>query len=206
MNLTKKEGKIYVISGPSGSGKSTITREILKMPNTVFSVSMTTRKIRDGEIDGVNYYFVSDEVYDKTVKENGFLEHAEIYNHKYGTPKEKALENLKNGLDVILEIEMEGALQVKANYPDAVLIYILPPSLKELRERIEARGTDSKEEIEKRMDGTIRELSYLKKYDYFVVNDDFTLAIENVKQIISAEKQKVNNLTDDIVNEYIKER
>ena len=206
MNLKKKEGKIFVISGPSGSGKSSITREILKMPNTVFSISMTTRKIRDGEEDGVNYYFVTDEEYDKTVQENGFLEHAEIYNHKYGTPKKQALENLNNGLDVILEIEMEGALQVKSNYPDAVLIYVLPPSLRELRERIEARGTDSKEEIEKRLDGTIRELGYLNKYDYFVINDDFNEAINDVRAIVNAEKNKVSNLVDNVINEYIKEK
>lgn len=206
MNITSEKGKIFVISGPSGSGKSTITREILKKPNTVFSVSMTNREKRDGEIDGVHYYFVDDKEFDKTILENGFLEHAEIYNHKYGTPKAPCLANLEKGLDVILEIEMEGALQVKKNYNDAVLIFILPPSLNELRERIIARGTDSMDEIEKRMDGTIRELGYLKNYDYFVINDDFQDAMKNVESIMKAEKCKVSNLTDEVINEYLKEK
>lgn len=206
MNLTKEKGKIYVISGPSGSGKSSITKEILKDPNTVFSVSMTTREKRDGEKEGVHYYFVSDAEYDKTVLENGFLEHAEIYNHKYGTPKAPCLANLEKGLDVILEIEMEGALQVKKNYEDAVLIFILPPSLRELRERILARGTDSQEEIDKRMDNTIKELGYLKYYDYFVVNDDYEQAIKDVKNIMKSEKLKISNLSDEVINEYLKEK
>ncbi|MCQ2554848.1 MAG: guanylate kinase [Clostridia bacterium] len=205
MDLFKNEGKIFVISGPSGSGKSTIANALLEEPDTVFSISMTTRKIREGEVDGVNYYFVTDEEYDRTVAEGGFLEHAEIYNHKYGTPKKPALENLKKGLNVILEIEMQGALQVKESYPDAVLIFVLPPSLKILRERIENRGTDSKEEIDKRMAATVKELDYLKDYDYYIVNDIKEVAVETVKNIMRIEKQKVKNLPANFIEEYIKE-
>lgn len=205
MDLFKNEGKIFVISGPSGSGKSTIANALLEEPDTVFSISMTTRKIREGEVDGVNYYFVTDEEYDRTVAEGGFLEHAEIYNHKYGTPKKPALENLKKGLNVILEIEMQGALQVKESYPDAVLIFVLPPSLKILRERIENRGTDSKEEIDKRMAATVKELDYLKDYDYYIVNDIKEVAVETVKNIMRIEKQKVKNLPANFIEKYIKE-
>ena len=146
-----KQGKLFVFSGPSASGKGTICRELLKDPDTWLSVSFTTRAPREGEEHGVHYFFVTREEYDRTVEEDGFLEHAEIYGNAYGTPKRYALEHMAAGEDVILEIEMQGAIQVKTRFPEAILIFVTPPSAHELKRRLTERGTEDEATISKRM-------------------------------------------------------
>ena len=200
------QGKLFVFSGPSATGKGTICRELLKEPNTWLSVSLTTRQPREGEEHGVHYYFVTREEYDRTVDENGFLEHAEIYGNCYGTPKKYALEHMAAGDDVILEIEMQGALQVKAAYPEAVLIFVLPPSLKELENRIRKRGSESEDQIATRMRTTVSEIELLKQYDYFLINDDLAEAIATAKAIIKAEHCRTAGSAQTLIDRYKEEK
>lgn len=200
-----KHGKLFVFSGPSASGKGTICRELLKKPDTWLSVSLTTRQPREGELHGVHYYFVTREEYDRTVEEDGFLEHAEIYGNCYGTPKKYALEHMAAGEDVILEIEMQGALQIKKAYPEAVLIFVLPPSLQELRNRIRKRGTESEEQIAVRMKTTLEEIGLLEKYDYFLINDDLEEAIETARSIMKAEHCKTAGQAKALIERFKEE-
>ena len=201
-----KQGKLFVFSGPSATGKGTICRELLKDPDTWLSVSLTTRAPREGEEHGVHYYFVTREEYDRTVEEDGFLEHAEIYGNCYGTPKRYALEHMAAGEDVILEIEMQGALQIKKAYPEAVLIFVLPPSLKELRNRIRKRGSESEEQIAARMKTTLSEIELLPEYDYFLVNDDLDEAIATARSIMKAEHCKTSGTAQALIDKYKEER
>jgi len=182
-----QNGRLFVFSGPSGAGKGTICDELVKLGLGKLSISMTTRAIRGAEIPNVSYYYVSDEEFDKTIKEDGFLEYAGIYDHRYGTPKKPVLDAMEKGQDVILEIEMQGALQVKKNYPDAVLIFVLPPSLKILAERLAKRNTDSKAQIIKRTEATLSEIHRIKEYDYFVINDELSNAVTSAKAIMAYE-------------------
>ena len=180
------QGRLFVLSGPSGAGKGTICDRIVEDGSAQLSISMTTRAIRGKEIPDVSYYFVSDEQFDKTIEEGGFLEYAGIYGHRYGTPKEPVLKAMEEGKDVILEIEMQGACQVKKNYSDAVLIFVLPPSLKVLRERLEKRNSDSPEQIIKRTEATLSEIHRINEYDYFVINGELDEAVGIVKNIMKA--------------------
>ncbi len=201
-----RHGKLFDFSGPSASGKGTICRQLLKDPNTWLSVSITTRQPREGEVHGVHYYFVTREEYDRTVEEDGFLEHAEIYENCYGTPKKYALEHMAAGDDVILEIEMQGALQVKAAYPEAVLVFVLPPSLKELENRIRKRGTESEEQIALRMKTTLDEIGLMEKYDYFVINDDLDQAIADARAIMKAEHCKTAGTAKTLIERFKEEK
>ena len=201
-----KQGKLFVFSGPSATGKGTICRELLKDPDTWLSVSLTTRAPREGEEHGVHYYFVTREEYDRTVEEDGFLEHAEIYGNCYGTPKRYALEHMAAGEDVILEIEMQGALQIKKAYPEAVLIFVLPPSLKELQNRIRKRGSESEEQIAARGKTTLSEIELLPEYDYFLVNDDLDEAIATARSIMKAEHCKTAGTAQALIDKYKEER
>lgn len=201
-----KQGKLFVFSGPSATGKGTICRELLKDPDTWLSISLTTRAPREGEEHGVHYYFVTREEYDRTVEEDGFLEHAEIYGNCYGTPKRYALEHMAAGEDVILEIEMQGALQIKKAYPEAVLIFVLPPSLKELQNRIRKRGSESEEQIAARMKTTLSEIELLPEYDYFLVNDDLDEAIATARSIMKAEHCKTAGTAQALIDKYKEER
>ncbi len=180
------QGRLFVLSGPSGAGKGTICDRVIADGSAKLSVSMTTRALRGKEIPGVSYYFVSDEEFDRTIEEGGFLEYAGIYGHRYGTPKAPVLEAMSRGEDVILEIEMQGAAQVKSNYEDAVLIFVLPPSLAELRSRLEKRNSDSPEQIIKRTESTLSEIHRIGEYDYYVINGELDEAVETVKNIIRA--------------------
>lgn len=182
-----QKGRLFVVSGPSGAGKGTICDELIKDGVGVLSISMTTRALRGKEIPNVSYYFVSDEEFDKTIAEDGFLEYAGVYGHRYGTPKKPVLEAMESGKDVILEIEMQGAQNVKNNYPDAILIFVLPPSLQELRNRLDKRNSDSPEQIIKRTAATLSEIHKIKDYDYFLINDDLKSSVEVAEAIIKAQ-------------------
>jgi len=182
-----KKGKFIIISGPSGVGKGTICNVLLNDLNAWYSVSMTTRGIREGEVDGVNYFFISKDEFKKRIEDGQLLEY-NIYNDNYyGTPKDKVLEKLEEGIDVILEIEVNGARNIKKIFPDAVLIYIAPPSLEVLRDRLIGRGTEDIETIERRLKIAEDELRQVDFYDYVVVNDDLDKAINDVKTIITNE-------------------
>jgi len=179
-----RKGKFIIISGPSGVGKGTICNRLIKELNAWYSVSMTTRGIREGEVDGVNYYFISKDEFRKRIDEGKLLEY-NIYNDNYyGTPKDKVLEKLEEGIDVFLEIDVNGAKNVKNKFEDALLIYIAPPSMDDLRTRLLNRGTEDIDTIENRIRIASEEQKQIGFYDYVVVNDDLEDAILKVKKII----------------------
>ena len=182
-------GLLIVISGPSGVGKGTVRKALFNMPkhNLTYSVSMTTRKIRPGEVDGKDYYFVSKEEFEQRIKEGKFLEYAEFVGNYYGTPLDKVNEQLDLGKEVVLEIEVEGALQVKKKVPDCVMIFLVPPSKEDLYKRLRSRGTESEDIIEQRVNKANREFKKAKYYDYIVVNDDVDNAADRILAIIRAE-------------------
>ncbi|MGN8635763.1 guanylate kinase [Eubacterium pyruvativorans] len=193
--MQKQNGKLFVISGPSGAGKGTIVNAVMDQADpsgTALSISMTTREPRPGEEDGVNYFFVTKEEFRRQIEAGGFLEYAEVYDHYYGTPKSKVMEKLNQGKDVILEIDIQGALNVKKAFPEGVLIFILPPSMEVLRSRLTGRGTDAPEVIERRLSKTRGELTFIDRYDYGVVNDDLEEAVETVQAIMRAEHARVD--------------
>jgi guanylate kinase len=189
----KMIGHLFVISGPSGTGKGAICSGLLADENTAVSVSMTTRAPRDYEVEGINYYFVNKDKFREVLAGNGFCEYAEIYGEYYGTPKEPVRALLGKGMDVILEIDVKGAMQVREHFPGAVLVFIMPPSPEELRRRIENRGTETEERIARRLERSGREIAQMGKYDYCVINDELEKAIRDVRMIITA----VNGLSSD---------
>lgn len=201
MKLNER-GLLIVISGPSGVGKGTVRRALFQMTghDLVYSVSMTTRAPRPGEVDGVDYYFVSKETFLERIKNNQFLEWAEFVGNYYGTPLDKVEEQLDQGKEVVLEIEVEGALQVRRQMKDAVFIFIVPPGKKALYERLKERGTDTPEMIEKRMRKAESEFLLAHKYDYIVVNDEVHNAADRIMAIIRAEHAK----TERTIHNYIK--
>ena len=190
--LKSKKGLLIVLSGPSGVGKGTICKELIEYFKGWYSVSVTTREKRDGEIDGKDYFFVTKEEFEQKIKDNDFLEYATYNNNYYGTLKSKINEQLDNNVDVFTEIEVNGARNIKNIYKDSVLIYILPPSLKELEDRLRGRNTENEETINNRMNITKEELKQIDIYDYVIINDDLEKGIEKVKNIIESEKCKVS--------------
>jgi guanylate kinase len=202
----KRKGLLLVVSGPSGAGKGTICKEFLNNNEDVkLSVSATTRKPREGEVDGVNYFFVTKDKFKSMIDNNELLEHAQIYDNFYGTPKAAILENLENGHDVVLEIEMQGASQIKEVYPEGVFIFILPPSLDELKNRIVGRGTETEEQINKRFSCALDEICQIENYDYFIVNKDVKTSAQELEHIVSAEKNKVYRYKDNIIKKFKEE-
>ena len=188
----KTKGMLIVFSGPAGTGKGTVCKEFLKRnPDSVLSVSATTRNPRPGETDGKEYFFVSEDEFRGMIEEGGFLEYASFCGNYYGTPKAKVEEKLNEGFNVILEIEVQGAMQIKEKMPDAVFVFIAPPSKKILRERIEGRGTESPEVIDKRMLLAEGELRQIENYDYVIINDEIEKAVKRFEDIKNAEKCKV---------------
>ncbi len=205
---SRHSGKLFIFSGPSGAGKGTICSRLLAESDPeriALSISMTTREPRTGEIDGKSYYFVTREQFRQKVKEGGFLEHAEVYGNYYGTPKDRVLEQLEQGRDVILEIDIQGALKVKEAYPDGIFVFILPPSMAVLRKRLTGRGTDSMETINMRLSKTLSELSYIEEYDYCVVNGDLDEAVKRVKSIVIAEHSRVTENIQELLEQYKEE-
>ena len=194
---TKGKGNLIVISAPSGAGKGTVIDGVMKINSNLWlSVSMTSRKIRSNDIPGETYFFVSKEEFEERIKEGVFLEYA-IYNgNYYGTPKDKIQEKLDQGIDVILEIEIQGALKVKELVPDAIFIFILPPSMKELRRRLVSRGTDSKEKVLERFRTAYREINEVTKYNYVVINDEVEKAVSKVNAILLSERCRVDRIED----------
>ena len=201
-----KKGLLIVISGPSGTGKGTIIKEIKNLiPDVSYSVSVTTRQPREGEVDGKDYFFRTYEQFKQLMHENAFLETAEVYGNYYGTPKSYVDKLMKEGKDVILEIDIQGALKVKENYPDGVFIFILPPSMSVLRKRLTGRGTETPEAIEMRLGETLKELSFIEKYDYCVVNGELDEAVARVRSIVVAEHSKVTFTAEELVRKYEEE-
>ncbi|MDD4168751.1 MAG: guanylate kinase [Desulfotomaculaceae bacterium] len=185
------KGVLFIISGPSGTGKGTICKALLqKDPALRLSVSTTTRSPRNGEIEGDHYYFFNKKDFKKMIQKDHFLEWAEVYGNYYGTSRQSVLGMLDQGSDVILEIDIQGALQVKDKLPAAVLIFIAPPSMSELKSRLFSRGTDSLEEIQRRLSCMVDELKLAGRYDYIVINDNFEQALDKVRAVISAEKSR----------------
>ncbi|MBR7149145.1 MAG: guanylate kinase [Firmicutes bacterium] len=200
------KGLLYVISGPSGAGKGTICKRVLDELDIDLSISMTTRKPREGEVHGVNYYFVTREEFQERIAEDGFFEYAQVYENYYGTPKQMVMEQLAKGRDVLLEIDTQGALNVKKAYPEGVAIFLLPPSLEELRKRLTGRGTETPEAIELRLSKTLNEISCMTEYDYCVVNDDLEVAVDRVVSIMKAEHSKVSRGVHDLMKRYEEEK
>lgn len=200
MKLNDK-GLLIVLSGPSGVGKGTVRKALFEMPdqNFVYSVSMTTRKMRPGEVDGKDYYFVSREEFEQKIEEGKFLEHAEFVGNYYGTPLDKVNEQLDRGKEVILEIEVEGALQVREKCKDAVFIFLAPPGRQALYDRLKSRGTESEEVIQERINKANREFKLAFKYDYIVINDEIKNAADRIMAIIRAEHAK----TERSIHKYL---
>jgi len=187
-----ERGLLVVLSGPSGVGKGTVRKALFEMEghDLVYSISMTTRPPREGEVDGEDYYFVSEEEFERRIREELFIEYAEFVGNYYGTPKDKVEEQLKLGKEVVLEIEVQGALQVRQKAKDAVFVFIAPPNKEALYRRLLRRGTEDPQTIQKRMEKAEREFPLAHKYDYIVVNDEVTNAADRILAIIRAEHAK----------------
>ncbi len=185
--LTK--GLLYVVSAPSGAGKTSLVAALLqKLAQVEVSVSHTTRPMRPGEQDGVNYHFVDQPAFQALINQGAFFEHAQVFGNFYGTSRLAINQRLEAGMDVILEIDWQGAQQVRQQQPDAIGIFILPPSLQALRERLNARGQDSEAVIEGRMQQAMSEMSHWQEYDYLIINDDFSQALSELNAIFVAKR------------------
>lgn len=195
-------GTLFVFSGPSGTGKGTILEKFNSIVNDgsiSYSVSATTRKPRPGEKDGVNYYYKSVNEFESMIQNDEFLEWAKFCDNFYGTPKKQVFDLLENGVDVILEIETKGAMNIKNKCKDAVLVFILPPSLNELKSRLKGRGTETKEELEKRYNTALKELEIVNEYDYVIINDDINKATDDFISIVKSHRLKTNNNKNNII-------
>lgn len=194
----KNTGQIIVISAPSGAGKGTVIAELLKNDNKSrwLSVSATSRGMREGEKEGVNYYYLTEDEFKQKIDEDYFLEYTNYAGNFYGTPKEYIKNHLEKGIDVILEIEIEGATNIKKLIPEALFIFIMPPSLKDLIKRLKKRGTESNDKIIKRFHEAYKEINEVTKYNYVVVNDKLEETVDTIESIIKAEKCRVDRIEE----------
>lgn len=199
-----KQNILIVVAGPSGVGKGTVCAKLFEEMETLeFSVSATTRKPRAKEVHGVNYFFVNNDRFDEMIDNGEFLEHADVFGYKYGTPKDYVMQKLESGNDVLLEIDVQGAMMVMQNYPDALFIFILPPSMESLKERLVNRATETDKQLKIRLNKAKEEIAFAKKFDYVVINENVPAAYEEVKSIIISEKCKAErNLK--LIDELIK--
>lgn len=189
--MKDESGILFILSGPSGVGKGTVRKRLFEEQTDLqYSISMTTRNMRPGEVEGVDYFYRSKEEFEQMITDNELLEYAKYVNNYYGTPRAFVEETLAKGKDVFLEIEVQGALQVKNNFPQGVFIFLFPPSLDELKNRIVSRGTETEELVINRLKEARKEIEMMHAYDYVVVNDDIDEAVERVKTIIKAEHLK----------------
>lgn len=200
-----KKGLLIVVSGPSGTGKGTICKELVKKADVEISVSATTRSPREGEIDGRNYFFISRKEFSDRISSNGFLEYAEVYGNYYGTPVDFVMQKLDEGRDVVLEIDIQGALKIKEKYPEGIFIFILPPSMTELKNRIVGRGSETEASINERYGAALQEISYIDKYDYCIINDEVEKAVHKVMTIIEAEHCRVTKDIYELIDKYKEE-
>ena len=185
-------GFLLVLSGPSGSGKGTVSEALMKNnDDIIFSTSVTTRTPRPGEVNGENYFFATREEFEKMVENDELLEHAFVHTNYYGTPKKFVFDEIAKGEIVLLEIDVQGALQVKEKYKEAVFIFLIPPTMDELKSRLVKRDTETEDEIETRYRNAFRELDFVGEYDYFVINDVIDNAVKDIETIIAAEKLRV---------------
>lgn len=204
-NMNQK-GLLIIVSGPSGAGKGTICKALLERdPGIIVSVSATTRSPRNGEVDGKSYHFISKDEFRALIEDNGFLEHAQVYDNYYGTPKKFVVDQITKGENVLLEIDIQGALQVKKKYPEGIFIFVLPPSMKTLKDRIVGRGSETPESLEKRLSSAYKEIEYIKNYDYFIVNETVSTATDTLQAIIAAEKCRVDASIEEIVFKFKEE-
>ena len=201
-----KKGLLIVVSGPSGAGIGTICKDFLDINTDVLmSVSSTTRLPRQNEVDGVNYNFIKRNEFEDLIAQDQLLEFVHVFDNYYGTPKKWVFDQMEKGRDVLLEIEIIGAMKVKEKYKDAILVFVLPPSIKELKNRIMARGTETDQQIDIRMSRAMQEIKTIEKYDYFILNDNVAKAVKDMEAIISAEKNAVSRYSKEIVRSYEEE-
>ena len=202
-----KRGILSIISWFSGAGKCTVVNKLLEKDNYAVSISATTREPRQGEVDGKNYFFKSRDEFENMIENNQLIEYAEYVGNYYGTPRDYVFKKLEEGYDVILEIEMQGALKVKEKFPETALIFITPPSADELKKRLVGRGTETIEQIDKRMSRAVDECDYMNKYDYIVVNDDLDECVDEIHRLLQSihnAKENQSELIEKITEELKK--
>ncbi|QJQ95662.1 MULTISPECIES: guanylate kinase [Halomonadaceae] len=189
------QGTLFIVSAPSGAGKTSLVRALLeRLDGIQVSVSHTTRPMRPGEVDGTNYHFVDVAQFEAMIERGDFFEHARVFDNHYGTSRPAVQALLAAGQDVILEIDWQGARQVREQVPEAVSVFILPPSLKTLRERLSGRGTDANEVIERRMHEAVNEMSHYDEYDHVVINDDFQTALIDLESLVRASRNRLSRM------------
>ena len=204
------KGRVYIISGPSGSGKDTVMKKLFeRMPEITFSISSITRPMRQGEVEGEKYNFISRERFEQMIQNDELLEHNVFVGNYYGTPKEPVINCIESGRDMLIEVDVNGAAQIRRKLSDAISIFVMPPSLEALKNRLNGRGTDDADIIEKRLNEALREIASAKDYDYIVINDNLDIAVDDFVKIMSVDRFKtdrnlelINNILNNIERKF----